>query len=365
MFKNLRSFLLIICMAGCLEPYEFVVRDDAPSLVVEAFIADKSFNETLSYPSDGRYFSVKLSLTGDVTNLRPVPVTGASVELLSSSAERWNYVEAGKGIYYLRDADFKALEQTRYKLTITLPDETVFESAWEALPDASAPPIGEVAFVETEKQMFVMEAKEWVIRPFRGVEAQINVPLNNTQKPIHYRWTYSPMWVYIAPLSSVSDPGHMCWATDQYYLNAYTLQKDISGGYPKELFFFRTIRNERIFEKFSVLVTQHVMTSDYYNFWKEMQDQNEGTALLDTPPYNLKTNFFPTSGVKGVSGNFGVVREQATRWYFTKKELSYTVENTLRADCLVDYGGPPAAECLDCRAYSFGVATTSKPTWWR
>src|SRR5690242_2747999 len=85
MWKELRSSLLIVCMTACVEPYEFVVRDNFPSLVVEAFIADKSYSETLSYPSDGRYFSVKLSRTGDVTNLRPVPVTGATVEVLSSS----------------------------------------------------------------------------------------------------------------------------------------------------------------------------------------------------------------------------------------------------------------------------------------
>lgn len=365
MWKELRSSLLIVCMTACVEPYEFVVRDNFPSLVVEAFIADKSYSETLSYPSDGRYFSVKLSRTGDVTNLRPVPVTGATVEVLSSSGGLWNYSETGKGVYHLLDAGFKAQEGTAYKLRVILPDETGFESGWESLPESEAPPMGDVGFVETEKQMFVMESGEWVIRSFKGLETYINVPRNEVGNPIYYRWTYSPMWVYIAPLSSVVNDGHKCWATDPYYLNTYSLQKDVTGGYPKDLFFIRSIRNERIFEKFSVLFVQHAMTSDYYNFWKEMQDQNEATAMLDTPPYNLKSNFSSTSGARRVSGYFGVVREQATRWYFTKNQLSSTVENTLRADCLVDYGGPPAPECLDCRAYSFGVASTTRPSWWQ
>jgi hypothetical protein len=56
--------------AGCVEPYEFVVHDDEQALV-EAFISDKSFSETLLYASDGRYFTVKLTNTGDVTNTRP------------------------------------------------------------------------------------------------------------------------------------------------------------------------------------------------------------------------------------------------------------------------------------------------------
>src|SRR5690606_14712477 len=177
---------------------------------------------------------------------------------------------------------------------------------------------------------------------------------NDTGKPIHYRWSYTPLWIYKAPLSSVIDPGHICWATDPYYLNTFALQTDRSGGYPKELFFMRTVRNERIFEKFSILLTQHAMTDRYYNFWKEMKDQNEGSSLNDAPPYNLETNYTATAGNLRVSGYFGVVREQATRWYFNKGELSYYVANTLKPDCLVVYGpGPPAAECTDCREYSF------------
>jgi len=357
--------LLFLFLAGCIEPYEFVIHDGATSLVVEAYISDRSFNETLSYPSDGNYFTVKLSETGDVTNRRPVPVSGAKVELISSSGGLWTYTEVKKGILNLLDEDFKAESGTEYKLRISLSDENIYESEWEALPETVVPPMGEIGFTETEKQFYVMEASEWVLRTFQGVETNIRVTENDTREPIYYRWTFSPTWIYKAPLSSVVDPGHICWATDVNYLNLFGLQTDRTGGYHKDLFFFRTIRNERIFEKFSVLVTQHAMTQPYYNFWKEMKDQNEGSSLVDSPPYNLKTNFFSTTQEKRVSGYFGVVREQAKRWSFSKKDLSYTVVNTLRDDCLVDYGGPPAPECTDCRAYSFGVATARKPTWWQ
>ena len=42
-----------------MEPYEFVIANNEPSLVIEAFVSDKSFKETVDYPSDGRYFAVK------------------------------------------------------------------------------------------------------------------------------------------------------------------------------------------------------------------------------------------------------------------------------------------------------------------
>jgi len=366
MLKNLKSFFLFVLIVGCVEPYEFVVHDKEPSLVVEAYISDRSFNETLSYPSDGRYFTVKLMETGDVTNSRPVPVRGGVVTLHSSLGEVWNYTEEGKGVYKLPDPDFKAEAGIAYKLRILLPDENIFESGWEALPEAVVPPMGEIGFAETERPMYVMESGKWVLRTFQGITANIQVAENNVGETIYYRWTFSPMWIYRAPLTSVIDPGHVCWATDINYINTFGLQIDRSGGYLKDLFFLRTVRNERIFEKFSVLVTQHALTEPYYNFWKEMKDQNEGSSLIDTPPFNLKTNFSSPTGGKKVSGYFGVTSEQATRWYFDRKDLSYEVTNTLKADCLVYYGpGPPAPECTDCREYSFGTATTAKPSWWQ
>lgn len=357
--------MLYLAVAGCVEPYEFVVEDPSPSLVVEAYISDRSYNETLAYPSDGRYFTVRLTETGDVTNVRAKPVSGATVQLLSSDSQRWSYQEDKGGIYTLFDDDFKARHGTRYKLHILLPDENIYESDWESMPDTVIPPMGEIGFREAEKQVYVMESKEWVLRTKQVVVANVQVPDNTSGEPIYYRWTYAPMWIYVAPLTSQVDPAYRCWATDPNYLNTYALQADRSGGYRKDLFDVLTVRNERIFEKFSVLVTQHALTEDYYNFWKEMKEQNEGSALLDTPPFNLKTNFSSPTGGPKVSGYFGVTVENAKRWYFDRTQLSYYLENTLRADCLVVYGpGPPAAECLDCREYSFGKAVNVRPAWW-
>ena len=366
MTRTIKSFFVFLIILGCVEPYEFVVRDDAPGLVVEAFISDKSFNETLAYPSDGRYFTVKLSLSGDVTNVRPTPVSGAQVELKVSSGEVFYYTESENGLYVLADKEFKALRSMQYQLRIALPDESLYESKWESLPEAVPPPMGEIGFTETEKEVYILEATKWVLKTKQFATAVISVPENTTGKRIHYRWTYSPMWIYVAPLARQNDPAATCWATDPTYLNSYSLQADRSGGYQKELFDIITVRNVRIYKKFSVLVTQHAMTESYFSFWKEMKERNEQSALLDRPPFNLETNFTSDTGDKKVSGYFGVTSEQAKRWYFDRTDLSYNVEDTMLADCLVVYGpDPPAPECFFCTEYSFGKAVTTRPTWWQ
>ena len=364
MLKNFGYFFSFLLIGGCLEPYEFVIEDNEPGLVVESYISDKSFNETLSYPSDGRYFTTKLAWTGDVINRRSVAVKHAVVNLVSDANELWPYTETEPGIYKLFDDTFKAEKGKAYKLNIVLEDEHVYESEWESMPEVDVPPMGEIAFAETLKQTYINEAREWNLRTIKGVTANVQVPQNASGRTIHYRWTYEPTWIYVAPLISTNSPVYKCWAVDPYYLNSYGLQADNAGGYSKDLFFFPTIRNERIFEKLSVLVTQHAINEPYFSFWKEMKDRNEGSTIMDIPPYNLRTNFSsPTGGAK-ISGYFGVSSEQAKRWYFSKFDLSYYMENTLKADCLVDYNGPPAAECEDCRAYSFGKATTTRPVWW-
>ncbi len=366
MFK---FFLLFILIGSCIEPYEFIVRQRASTLVVEGFISDKSFSETLSYPSDGRYFTIKLSSTSDVTNSRPVMVAGASVQLINDLNEGWNYTESGikEGIYELLDDEFSAQKGVKYKIKISLSDNETFESSWEALPATEPLPMGDISFNEVEIQRFVVEASETVVKTIRGITTNITVPAMSEDPQGFHRYEFTPQWIYAAPLIPPSSSIGTCWVTDVNYIADYVLQTDNGAGYKKDLFFVETIRNERIFVDFSVLINQYSLTEDQFQFWKEMQQQAIGGIVFDTPPFNLKTNILSTSGDEGVvSGYFGVVGEQAKRWYFNKEDLSYNVQNTLRGDCLVDYGpGPPAAECTDCREYSFGVATTEKPAWWR
>jgi hypothetical protein len=357
-------FFLFLLIFSCIEPYDFVIKDDSKSLVIEALISDMSFSETLTYPSDGRYFSVKLTYSGDVVNQRPEPVSSASITLHDDLGNQWMYSESSPGMYLLLDNEFKALSERKYKL-IVKNQEDVYESQWEVLPATQAPPMGEIGFTETEKEFFVVEANENVLRTKKGIEPFVGIPENPIGEPLYYRWEYEAMWIYVAPLVSRSSPGGQCWAVNPFYFNDYVLQEDNVGGYNKSLFFMETIRNIKLFEKFSLLVTQYSINSDYYFFWKEMKNRATGVGINEIPPYNLKSNYASSNPEKKVFGYFGVAQEQAKRWYFDLKQLSYRVENTLKADCLVVYGpGPPAPECTDCREYTDGIATNQRPVWW-
>lgn len=361
--KKILVYLIFILIAGCIEPYNFDVKGKERSLVIEAEITDKSFVETLAYPSDGRYFTARLRYTGEVVNERPTPATGASVELQSDQDESWRYTETSPGTYSLVNPDFEAEVGKHYRLVVTEQDD-IYESEWVALPTVQTPEMGSIGFTETEKDVFVVEANEKVMRTIKGVEPFVPLPPNLTGDKLYYRWEYTPMWIYAAPLVPKSSPVGVCWATNDAFLTDYVVQEDLVGGYDKPLFFINTVRNYKLLEKFSLLVVQYSMASDYFFFWNEMKDRATGSGINEIPPYNLKTNYTSRNPDKKVYGYFGVAQEQARRWYFSIKDLSYYVDNTLKADCLIDYGDGPADECLDCREYSDGVATTNRPVWW-
>lgn len=363
------SLLFLFLTLACVEPYEFDVENEQPNLVVEGYISDISYEESKEFPSDGRYFTIFLHYAGDVGNRRDLSATNATVYLESDSGEKWTYMEkeAEPGKYVLFLNGFEAEEGKAYKLHIELPNEERYESDWQSLPTSTLATIGNVGFEEVEKQLYKVQAGKQVVETIKGINVFVDLPENNTGSTTFYRWKFTPTWIYIAPLVSPNGPNYKCWVTSRYYLADYALQKDRRGGYRKNLFFIETIRNDRLFERFSLLITQQAMSEDFFYFWKEMKEKAEGNSLFDTPPYNLQTNIHAKSGKGKVSGYFGVVEERAIRWYFSIEDLSYWVDNPLKADCLVVYkpGDPPSPPCLSCEEYIFGEASTVMPGWWK
>ena len=250
-------FLSVFCF-GCIEPYEFDVEETEPRLVVEGYISDISFNESLEFPSVGRYFAVKLRYTSEVTNRKGTVPVNATILLEDESGKQWGYTESSvePGKHVLMWEEFEAVEGRAYKLKIIMANEEMYESEWQKLPPPAPAPVGEISYEEVEKQVYRIKLREQVIETIKGVNVYVDVPENNTGAPVYYRWSLDPTWVYIAPLARPGQPNYKCWASSKLYLAEGVIQKDNRGGYRKELFFMETIRNERIFEKFSLLVVQ-------------------------------------------------------------------------------------------------------------
>jgi hypothetical protein len=354
--------LILILGMGCVEIYEFNIKNDKPSLVIEGEISNVSFNECHEFPAEGRYFTVKLSKTSNVDNVRDEKVKNAGVFLTDDRGNIWDYTASERypGLYTLFNEDFRADPGVFYQLRVILSDGESYSSDWERMPEVEPGPIGDIEFEET-----VRRNKEKILTDIRGVQVGVDLPKNPSPDPVFYRWTFSATWVFRATLVSILDDNYQCWITDPYYLSNYVMLKDNAGGYRNNLFFLDVDGNDRIFDRISILINQYAMQEGYYNYWKEIQEQDDRTGLFDPPPFNLQSNLHAENPELEVFGYFGVVNEQAARWNFSRNDLSYPVPNTWREFCLNPNILPAAkAQCYSCFNYGTGIPTNIKPFWW-
>ena len=362
MLKSLcciKYVLLLIIIQACIEPYDFAIPSQDDDLVVEAMITDASYDETISYPSDGRYFKVKLSRVSGVKNILNQPVSGASVKIITSQQDSLFLEERSDGQYFILDQCFKAIEGVQYRLKILLQDNAVFESTWEQLPNVDNV-MGDISFEETEEKMIRDVNGENYIIDVPGINFQVDLKENNQEKPIYYLWEYDPTWIFRAPLPQAWN--RTCYVTNQNYISQNTIKKDQVGGYKQTLFFKSMEDNERFIYRFSLLVNQYVISEQYFDYLREMKELSS-SKFSDAPPYNLHTNISSSSG-SNVHGYFSVAREQAKRIYLEGSDLEYFIEDEYKKDCLNPLTEIEAI-CFDCTVYPNGEASLIAPSWWQ
>jgi hypothetical protein len=355
--RKIFTFLIICSFAvGCVDDFKFRIEDKINAVVIEAFISNKSFNDTRNYPSDGRYFQVKLSYTSDVINVRSQPIENAVVSLEVDNTDPFFYHEINPGQYFLLNETFKADDERLYRLNIKFDNKT-YVSAWEKLPSNQPPQMDAIDFQETTKPIETGFEN--------GVRAIIHLPVH-AEKNIYYKWNYAPTWIHTATMADPSNPNRTCWINNNYYLDDYDIFADEYGGVSHALFYVKTNDNEVVLDNLSILINQQSMTSDYFYFYQEMKLLNERNGLFDNPPFNLKSNFKnDTNDEEIVIGYFGVVNEQAKRLYFNVKDLSYFIPDEREYYCRSCRGiGCPPPPCYDCMKYEFGEPTNIKPIWW-
>lgn len=364
-------FVLFIALGinSCIEPFDFDIENPQRPLVIEAYISDVSYSETLQYPSDGRLFDVKLRYGQDLTGYGE-PVLGAYVYLESSEGQSWVYdpLVSDKGTYVLLDFDFKAVPGIEYRLVINGPAEEVIESDWLSLPNQPSP-MGEVSFKEAEilEADLIRPGEDPVIRSVQGVNVTVDIEEKPVERDDFYMWAYDTHWIIKAYRRDRLDPRYQCWIEGNSYLSQFDITHDIKGGYTQELSFLKVDDNERFSEGMSILVKQFAINEEYYNFLSELQKQYLSGELFAPPPYNLNTNYTSLDADYPVFGYFSIRHEEAKRIYLTRMMFSFFSSNSYRKGCIDAI--PPYGEndpCDDCRNYYFGgTASTQMPWWWQ
>jgi len=266
--------LLLMVLAGCVDPYTPDAISVAPSyLVVDGFINASGITE------------VKLSRTYNVKDFSSPPVTRATVAVEEEGGPRYLLREGAGGTY--ASSPLTLDRNRRYRLRINTSEGKDYAS--EFVPVKITPPIDSVTWRTTPD----------------GVSIYVNSH-DDTGASQYYRWDYEETWEtspVISPeleyvsatrsLQPITTPfPHLCWSTEKStaisLFKTTTLSRDLVSNYP--LRDLPTI-SERFFSKYSILVKQRAMTRPEYDYWDQLKKNTENIGTLFDPlPSQLTGN---------------------------------------------------------------------------
>lgn len=357
-----------VFLSSCIEDFDFQGEKSAiNAIVVESEISNLAHADLATLPMDSRYFTVYLKKASAVKTVQDRVIPGAEIVISNDVGEHWDYVESDAGKYVLYHSDFRAYPDRKYRLNIMLSDGTTITSDWVALPIASKK--GKLILTEQLRKKYQKIGGDLNIIDLKGFKIGMQLDKNRPDTDTYLKWDFYTTWIYKAKDLEINQPNSLCWNTTEEYLKEYVLLKDNGRStIETELFYLDTELNEKLPQGFSVLIRQASLNQAYYQFWQDLQKQQNQSELFAPPPYNANSNYTVEKG-EGVQvfGFFGVIHESFQRWYYDPSQLSYTPE-TFEFCPDPPPGAPPdskAARCSDCTAKSYiGKVTTQQPWWW-
>jgi hypothetical protein len=377
--RNYRLALIIFLVPlvmTCIEPYETAVKNKNPNyLVIDGFLN--------SATGSGRFVLTRTTSLKD--NNPPNAEWFAQMTIESENGERFNAINYDMGIHEFSGIPLQI--DSKYRMRILTANGKEYVS--DFVPVLNSPPIDSITW---------------------GVENnQLNVFVNShddTGKSRYYRWFYNETWeyttLYTSGLKIVDgivynrNPDELinrCWqsenSTDIMVGSTSLLDNDIVSKFKLLSISKGSIKTST---KYSVLVTQQVLSEAGYTYWNNIKKTTESLGgLFDPLPSQVTGNFHclsnPSEPVIGFfeAGNFTEKRifvkfsnlpsNFAFHQPFCRIDtvLVEDVGNPRNPDSLIGTITPPGqleiigystaeSVCLDCRVLGNGY--TYRPPFW-
>ncbi|MBS1509013.1 MAG: DUF4249 domain-containing protein [Bacteroidetes bacterium] len=369
-----------VCLwSGCLDPYA-TPRLAAPEgyLVVEGFINPIGATSTVRLSRTQALDSADRVMTEEEANVEVVDIGGKSYPLVGSLG----------GIY---SGNLTLDTALKYQLKITTRFNKSYRSDFVKLK--ITPPI---------------DSLHWRIEgKFLNIYLNTHDEKNQTH---YYFWNFLETWEYHSAFYSnflfengkvrVRSPSELvysCWKdtpSTQVLVNSTTqLSEDKVNDY---LIQSVPLTSEKFGIGYSILVQQYAITKEAFEYWSELQKNNEnvGTIFGPQPSRSISNMYSVSDKEEPVIGFFGGSTVQTKRLFISPLQLPYNssaVALTVYGDCeetflpiadLASFSGvellttavysplddrllgykKSTAFCVDCRLHG-GV--TAKPVFWK
>jgi hypothetical protein len=371
-------FVLLATLLGCRTPYEpEVPATELRVLVVEGYL-----------DTEGLKSELKLSRTAPLgASSAFIPELRAKVVLKSTSGQVFPLTETGTGTYiFERNID----EKQTYLLEIELSSGERYVS--ESLQPIVTPEIIDAGFKKDEEGVEVF------------VSTQGNANADDFLWTFDETWIYRPRirtaYIYVPELKNVrdrkdSEQTSLCFKTQP----SPGILLETSSRFKDQVVFQKTITeiptgDERIMERYSILVSQKGLASKDVPFWEILKKNTEDIGSIFSPlPSLIGGNIKSLDAAKNpVIGqvSLGVIRQkriyinqvQVSPWNYLDPKFNDCAigeEAVLAKDYQAIFGNgavvptrplmvgttiigyyPSSRRCTDCSLY----ASKLKPTFW-
>jgi hypothetical protein len=375
----LLSFVILLFLAGCIEPYSPNLHGEAEDVYVVS-------GEVTSHEG---YQMVTITKAAPIDRPIHIPVTGGILSIEDDQGHTFSMEEYSDGQYRVWIDQQYLHAGTAYRLHAMLPNGEEILSDYDRMPDC--PEMDSVYYKRMK-----------MISPVTGenVEAlQFYVDFHGSETDSRfYRWSAVETWEHHSPWPiqyfyngkmNVVDPWDyslsVCWITESFS-QVYTLSTEnmVSNDYIMLPVNYVDNTTTRLYIGYSVLITQHALSEPAYNYWEQLRINNNHTGgLYEKQPLpvtgNLKNlsdpgkkvlGFFEASGtsekrifIDGIK-DMGIYYDSICSPYalgrkgwqeYTRADYPVYLVMYNRVRLIVD------PHCVDCRYYG-GVL--EKPEFW-
>ena len=371
-------FVLFATLVGCRTPYEpEVPATELRILVVEGYL-----------DTEGLRSELKLSRTAPLgAESAFIPESRAKVMLKSTGGQVFSLSETGLGSYvFERNID----EKQNYVLEIELSSGERYVS--EQMQPIVTPEIIDAGFKRDEEGVEVF------------VSTQGNANADDFLWTFEETWIYRPRirspYIYVPEIKDVrerkaAEQNSLCFKTE----SSPGILLETSSRFKDQVVFQKTITeiptgDERIMERYSILVSQKGLASKDVPFWEILKKNTEDIGSIFSPlPSLIGGNMKSLDAAKNpVIGqvSLGVIRQkriyinqvQVSPWNYLDPKFNDCAigeEAVLRSDYQVIFGNgavvptrplmvgttivgyyPSSKRCTDCSLY----ASKLKPSFW-
>jgi hypothetical protein len=307
---SITIFILFAFMSimACKEKYDIKVRKTEVNILV--------IEGTLNGGVGGTF--LQLSRTVPLEDSQFIkPELNAKVDVQAeNSGEFYTLNEIGPGYYFNESTPLNA--NTKYRLKIETTDGKSYVSDY--VPVLQTPPIDSVHWKRENEDI--------------NIYVDTHDPTNSTK---YYRWTYGECWHIRSyyPSSHTYEDGvftprpspfdvYDCWrydsATNVVINNTASYSNDVIQRMP-----IMRIPNgsEKISVQYSILVRQHALTKDAYEYWERVKKNTEqiGTIFDPQPSINTTNIRCENDTTQVVIGYVSACKTQAQRIFIKLQDV--------------------------------------------